>query len=316
MALNESNANKYNIRRAEAFAAAGIRDADIAYAHPRFMGKGHGNCTLCGKKGIMWLYKIHFDAPTIVDSIAGVAAEITRTEAVDFDPVGSECIQTWADPLPESKEKIAFLKRWKAELDACNRAKAVQATDNLLQKLGFGGTEGMIARVAAVTQAQINGIRWSDRRAIANLGRKLKTTKKLTSAAAKFLADAILRAEAVKPVAPAPVAAAPTPPPPPAAPAQPVATDPVLEAAVALMADAALFETLKPYDRSVVKDITAKVQAKGGKFASDRQRKYLADLIGRAKKVGQVVEETVEETPAVDPTVPFVSPSGIAGARY
>jgi len=324
MALNETNATGYNLRRAQAFAAAGINDGDVRYAHPAFVGKSTGDCTLCGKKNIMWLYAIKFDAPEICDAIVSIGKEITRPGEVTFNPVGSECIQTWADPLPESKEKLEFLLRWKHELAKCNAAKGVQATDNAFKKLGFDGTADVLQRVKALAAFQTAPLSWHERKALRDLTWKLTKNKKLSADATKYLAALVLKAEktatpavvatTTQPAAPAPTPAATS--------VAPVATmDPVLARATAVLADPIAMARLDSYQAGVVTDITAKVTKFKGKFASGAQKNYLAALVKIAETVPapvQIVETTVEvETIApakVDGTL--VSASGIEGARY
>jgi hypothetical protein len=317
--INESNATGYNLRRAQSFAAAGINDSDVRYAHPNFVGKGMGDCSLCGKKSIQWHYEIRFDAPDLIDGIVSIGKEITREGVVTFLPVGSDCIQTWADPLPESKEKLEFLLRWKRELSKCNEAKAVQATNSLFVKLGFAGTDDVLARSKALVAAQVATLSWGERKALRDASYKLGKARKLTSERAKGLAAAILKAEAVVVATVAPTA--PVTPPPPAAPAQPAATvDPVLTRAEVVLADPAALARLSTYDASVVKDIVAKVKKYKGKFASSRQRSYLEALVKKAEAApAQIVEETVEAeslSPVMAGVEGFVSPSKIAGARY
>lgn len=327
MPINESNATGYNLRRAQAFAAAGINDGDVRYAHPSFVGKSHGDCSLCGKKNIAWLYAIKFDAPELIDAIVSIGKEITRQGEVVFNPVGSECIQTWADPLPESAEKLAFLLRWKRELAKCNAAKAIQATNSLFAKLGMVGTDAVLARLAALTPTQRNGVSpYSARKALRDLGTKLLKTRKLTAKSGRFLADLLVKAEAIV-VAPVAITVT-APPPPPVAPAQPVpaTVDPVLARAEAVLADPVALARLSSYDANVVKDITAKVKKYKGKFASSRQRSYLEALVKKAETVPapapvsvQIVEETVEDetlASAEESHEDFVSASGIEGARY
>jgi len=328
MPINESNATGYNLRRAQAFAAAGINDGDVRYAHPSFVGKSHGDCSLCGKKNIAWLYAIKFDAPDLIDAVVSIGKEITREGEVIFNPVGSECIQTWADPLPPSKEKLDFLLRWKSELAKCNNAKTIQATDSAFKKLGFAGTADVLQRHKVLAAFQTAPLSWYERKALRVNAGKLALTLKLTPAPLKLLAALILKCEAIQ--APAIVVlAAPTPPAPPAAPTLPVVTvatvaatvDPVLARAEKLLADPVALGRLSAYDAKVVADITAKVKQYEGKFASPKQRNYLDALVAKAEVAQaapvQIVEETVEaESIAPVVTAAFVSASKIAGARY
>lgn len=330
MPLNEKNVNAYNIRRAEAFAAAGVNDLDLRWAHPTFEGKGHGDCTLCGKKDILWLFALHFDKPDLVQSIGAIEKQITRTEAVTFNPVGSECIQTWFEALPESLEKLEFLKRWKIELQRMARAKAAQATLNYLTKRGFASIEDALDRGKAIEEkvkatgpgyyTKVCGLTYYDRCALTKLRARLKRQGRLSHNAVKFLADLILRAEQALADDAKTQPAAPAVPPPPAAPA--ILADPLVVRANKVLNDPTFSAALDNYRRGVVKDIVEKV-TKFGSFRSTSQKGYLESLVSKAEQTVEVAQATLPtEGPIACGVGPkhgdenFASASGIVGARY
>lgn len=310
MPISEKNANRYNLRRAKAFADAGVNDSDLRYAHPEFAGKSHGDCSLCGKKGIMWHFRLRFDKPELLDAIASIEKEITRTEAVVFHPVGSECIKDWFEALPESKDKLEFLIRWERELRKCNTAKAEQAFLAKIGKLGYDSTEALADEAEALEKAAPNGtMRYRVRQEVRWLVAKLRSNRLLTPTKLGYLVNRIgemkarqqaVSAAPVEPVAPVTEV-----------PAAPV--DQVLADATALLADPERLSMLNDYDRGVVQSIVAKVNHYNGRFASDRQRNYLAALVKKAKPQDQPTE--TESCPAPGEEG-FVSASGIAGARY
>ena len=102
VALSEQTINKHNVKRAEVFAANGLCDLDIAFAHPEFTGYAMSDvdCTLCDHKHIKWLFAIRFDAPDVLTALGKVSTGITRTDAVTLLPVGSKCIKDWLDSVP------------------------------------------------------------------------------------------------------------------------------------------------------------------------------------------------------------------------
>jgi len=330
MPLSEKNVNAYNIRRAEAFAAAGVNDWDVRWARPEFAGKGHGDCALCGKKDILWIYILHFDAPDMIQSIGAIEKQITRTEAVTFDPVGSECIQTWVEALPESLEKLEFLKRWKIEIQKMNRAKAAQATVNYLKKHGFESVEIALDRAKAVEDAlneaakhavgyyaKVLGFTYYDRCALTKLRGRLKRQGRLSHNALKYLIDLIVRGEQARAEQSAKPAA--TQPAQPAAPA--ILSDPLMVRAQKVLSDPALLNSLDSYRQSVVKDIVEKV-TKFGSFRSASQKGYLESLVVKAEQAVEVATALPTEGPIACGVGPkpgdatFPSPSGIVGARY
>lgn len=176
MTLSKKTASKFNLGRAEVFKKFGLSDWDANLAHPKFLGAGEGTCTLCGQQHLKWLYSIFFAKPDIASSIGSIDKGISRTEEVTLDPVGSVCINTWLDALPESVEKLQLLQRWKIEMDKERKAKAAQAIENALKKNGLVDDVTAIKRFNALTNEQRDSLDWYSRKALASIGRRIQTT--------------------------------------------------------------------------------------------------------------------------------------------
>jgi hypothetical protein len=95
----------HNQKRAERFAARGITSADLRWARTTYVGRGETNCTLCDHD-IEHQFKLDFARP-------GPNGRVT------FEPVGSQCITDWAEALPASPERDAFV----ADVRSAERAR-------------------------------------------------------------------------------------------------------------------------------------------------------------------------------------------------
>ena len=135
MALSKKTINTHNLKRAEVFAANGLGDHDVAFAHPDFLGEGADDCILCDHKNIKWLFAIRFDVPDTPTMLGKVATGLVRTEEVTLSPIGSKCITDWLDAVPESAAKLEALKRWDKEMKKCNAAKKLKCCEDLCAEL-------------------------------------------------------------------------------------------------------------------------------------------------------------------------------------
>lgn len=324
VALSQQTINKHNVKRAEIFAANGLCDLDIAFAHPEFTGYANSDvdCTLCEHKHIKWLFAIRFDAPDILTALGKVSTGIVRTEAVTLLPVGSKCITDWLDAIPESLEKLAALKIWHKEMAKANKAKAKKALETKLIKLGYGDLAGLSAALYAVLAdaktAKVN-LKWFLINKIRTYAKKAKWgTIKSTSpvnTAHDYLVEARAKIDAklatVTDTVETPVVETPV------APKDELAhlTD---DARKAVLKGREVYKTgkdaLSKDHLSAFVDIGKKL-VKYGSFVSSAQRGFYQFLVGKledgADKVAAPVVTTA--TPGDDN---FVSASDLVGARY
>lgn len=350
MALSKKTINTHNIKRAEIFAANGLGDHDVCFAHPEFTGYATSDvdCTLCGHRHIKWLFSIKFDAPDALTALGKVSTGLVRTEEVTLTPVGSKCITDWLEAVPESAEKLEALKRWHFEIAKANKAKSKMALKNKLASYGYASLSNLsLALYATLTKlygAKMS-VSWKLRKQLKNWARKAKygtirsasTVKKAEEA--RLIVEALIADKVAKK----------------AAEAAEIADTPGIEEGEA---EAAAVETVETVETPVVKsdldhlpaderkavekgrevfkqggfallredeanaltDIAMKVK-KYGKWASTKQRGYYEYLLGKAidamasqKKAPAPASDT---SPVVAPKpVAFVSASGIDGARY
>lgn len=348
MALSKKTINKHNLKRAEVFAANGLGDHDVAFAHPRFLGydEAENECALCEHKHIKWLFAIHFDKPDTTTMLGKVATGFVRTEEVTLSPVGSKCITDWLDAVPESAEKLEALKRWAKEMDKCKAAMKLKVCEDLclelLETRGVPVTENQTARETVYSLYAKTGYKarsvlsWYDRKALAKnaynvvQGTCVRKTAQDWIKRLEPVLDRQAELDAQKANEPEPASviqmvekAAPTPAPTPAPTTAPVLDDDLAELAAD---DAELINRsrkawdagagkLDDYERNAIKDIAQKV-VKFGSFATDKQRGFFEKLVKKLEAAANGTAET-EPVAAVLPGEPgYVSASGVDGARY
>jgi len=99
-------------KRAKRFHEKGVTEADIMYAQAKYIRDESSKCSLCDTK-LKYQFRLLFDRPSSPDPII-------------FHPVGSVCITDWMDSLPDSKGKLAFGVKLKAEMEKVLAIKAVK----------------------------------------------------------------------------------------------------------------------------------------------------------------------------------------------
>lgn len=168
MALSKKTVNTHNLKRADVFAANGLGNHDVRYAHPAFQGYGHAECILCGKQNLKWLFAIKFDAPDLTVALGKVATGLIRTDEVTLSVVGSKCITDWLDAVPDSIEKLEALKRWDKEMGKLKEAKKLKVCEDLCAELaearGWEIPEDSTARKVVNTHYYKTG--WNARTAL------------------------------------------------------------------------------------------------------------------------------------------------------
>ena len=326
MALTKNTTNAYNLKRAERFAAAGINSADVAYAHPEFTGIGDTSCSLCDHDHIVYLFRLRFDAPSLVDSLGGVAKGITRTDEVVFDNVGSTCITQWFDALPESKEKLEALKRWHAEVKKMKAAMTRKVVESLCAQAGYESPEDAYKAYKSLNlsygSAARNALTFKERKQLKRNASKVCNAKSSRATVKAWLAS-LAKALAAQSAAPVPT--------PPATPMSIMAQikqkaaelakhqpadelaklsaedrDLVLRGRAAWKAGKA---NLNEWEKGTFTDIGQKV-VKWGSFApGGKQRALFVKLLSLLEKQDEPAKIETKDAP-------FVSPSGIEGARY
>lgn len=282
MALSKRTVNQHNIKRAEVFAANGLNDLDVAYAHPRFNGFGTGTCVLCGQQHLKWLFSIKFDAPSGIVALAKVGIGIDREGEVTLSPVGSKCITDWLDAIPETPEKLAALKRWEHEMRRCKEAMTAKVVEDLCNEFGFPTAEAAYAAYASVV-GDYRRVRAALTRYEANrLSRNAPKVRNMRGSRATVRAwlEDLKKVLDTRPTPPP----APTPPVSPAAPSSAPATPALPQADQDLLArgDAAWIyrDRLTPYNQTAFTDIAQKVR-RYGKFVSLAQRNYYTDMLAK-----------------------------------
>lgn len=108
--------NAYDRRRQERFNAAGVTDADVRFAKVSYVGEGATMCGLCDHPEIKYIYRLAFARPG---------------NYVQFEPVGSKCIVTWARALPASAERDALV----ADVEKADREARAAAREAKARKL-------------------------------------------------------------------------------------------------------------------------------------------------------------------------------------
>lgn len=351
MALSKKTVSKHNLKRAERFKELGLCDADVAFAHPRFIGyavNGDAACGLCDKNPIKWLFGIRFDVPDAATLLGKIALGITRTEVVDIEPVGSKCINDWLEAVPESDAKLEALKRWDVEM---NKMKAEQkriAVERLCVEAGYGTREAAYEAWLDLQKAVMNGtgtygslvyrlgkkvgftegrmlkrnaskMRWGScapgtaKQWLENLAKAttLFNTEKAAEPAADTSFDYGANVEDEPASAPAPA---------------PDSVDPDSDAGLLGRAGAIIEQPhllqnhLNDYCRGALKDIHQKV-SKYGSFRSSKQRSFFKELVEKVEKAGATVTAKAVATgqPQSGPKLGepgYPSASGIDGARY
>jgi len=343
MSLTEDTTNSYNLKRAQRFADAGVNAADVTYAHPEFIGIGDTACSLCDHAHILYLFRLRFDAPDLIDSLAGVAKGIHRTGEVVFDNVGSTCITQWFDALPESAEKLAALARWHAEVQKMNAMKKQKACESLCAKAGFDSPEAAFSAWLAMDfhsyssparkalkssqRAQLKRNAYGVKNATAGVATVKTWLANFAAAVAACLAAAATLDKSVEEVV-AEVAPHLT---------TPSAWDGVVKAAAKARADD--LAKLSDEDRDLIQrgragwkagkanlndwevgtftDIGQKVVKYGSFAPGGKQRCLYVKLLERLEigtSPAPVAAQAAPAAPAA--SAPFVSASGIDGARY
>jgi hypothetical protein len=354
MALSKKTINKHNIKRAEVFAANGLGDHDVAFAHPEFTGYASKDedCTLCGHRHIKWLFSIRFDAPDALTALGKVSTGLVRTDVVNLTPVGSKCITDWLEAVPESAEKLEALKRWHFEIAKANKAKSKMALKNKLASYGYSDLSDLSAAIYATLtklyKAKMS-VSWKLRKQLKNYARKAKYSSIRSASTVKKAEEARLIVEALvaDKVAKDAAEAAETPeivvtvdvtktgsagasheavhtPEPKAEPKSdldhlPADERKAVEKGREVYAQGG-FSGVREDEANALIDIANKVK-KYGKWASTRQRGYYEYLLGKA--IDALASQKKAPAPASDTSpvakpesATFVSASGIAGARY
>ena len=117
--IKSKRALAFDAKRAARFEARGVRVDNITGATVGLLGKADASCTLCDH-AILWQYVLHL-------SMEGKTTET-------FEPVGSSCIQSWADSLPHSEAQAKILAALKLAVEEANVIKARFRAINALVK--------------------------------------------------------------------------------------------------------------------------------------------------------------------------------------
>ena len=293
MALSKRTVNKHNIRRAEVFKENGLNNMDVQYAHPNFIGYGNGECTLCGQKNLKWLFSIRFEAPGGMVALAKVMTDIIRDSEVTLHPIGSKCITDWLDAVPETAEKLEALKRWDREMVRCREAMKAKVVEDLCEDAGFETPEDAYTAWHDLQQSyagRITTYRTLGRYDAKRLSRNAKKIRYKTGArktVQEWLKDLLK-------VLAAPLADV-TEPTPRVSPVRRGLTYPKPAPVVHVLskdhaallargkASMSVLHTLPSYQQNAFTDITRKVESQG-KFVSERQLSYYADMIKKLEK--------------------------------
>jgi hypothetical protein len=286
MALSEKTVNRHNLRRADVFAANGLNNMDVQYAHPHFEGYGHGTCSLCGKQHLKWLFSIKFDVPSGIVALAKVFTDITRDKEVTLQPVGSKCIVDWLDAVPESAEKLEALRRWETEMKRCKQAMKAKVVEDLCRQAGFDTPQDAFDAYQATSSAARWKLPYKSRRRLANNAYGIRH-KRVSRGTAKLWLEGLAECQRIQAELDAAETGAATP----EVAAEPEPTTPALS-----QEDAEIVErgrvawanrsVLRDYQRRDFEDIGRKV-VKFGSFRSSAQRRYYADMLRRMEDAPQ-----------------------------
>jgi len=335
MALSEQTISKHNINRATVFAAHGLGDHDVAYAHPAFTGYAtdEAECCLCGQQHIKWLFAIKFDAPDAITAVGKVVTGLIRTDEVTLAHVGSKCINDWLDAIPESLAKFEALKKWHAEMNKCKAAMTAKVVEDLCAKAGYATPEDAYDAYCALPwsgpsynnpfrQALKSALVYGKVKQLRNNARTVKHKQSSRGTVKSWLASlatAIKVAASLETKVPAPKAPETPAPAPQAAPKDDLAHLSVEDKALLLAARAVFTsktdgDVWNAYERSAVVDIARKVK-KYGSFATARQRDFFKKLLKLpAPKAEEKATATVAKPVLGDAS--FESASKVDGARY
>jgi len=346
MTLSKKTVNKHNLKRAEVFAAHGLGNHDIRYAHPAFQGYGHAECILCGQQHLNWLFAIRFDAPDMTVALGKVATGLVRTDEVTLSVVGSKCITDWLDAVPESVEKLEALKRWDAEMLKLKAAQKVKICEDLCaelcENLGWEVPENSTARKVVHSAYQKTGwnaraaLPWTERNRFQKTSLKVRYGTCVRKTAQTWIKNLELVLDKQAAIDAKKAAETPD------TPDTPDGADPAAEPISDLPDDllkmkkpeeaklilrgrqawkawnqAADPERINTWEQQTLKDIGAKV-VKYRSFASDSQKGLYTKILHKLEQTAEPKTEAVAAgaVSAVPGAVTYTSLSEIAGARY
>lgn len=252
----------FDAKRAARFEASGVRVDNIDPKRVVIGFEGvdeseSSECNLCDHL-IKFLYVLHLG--------------LTDGRVATFTPVGSSCIRTWAESLPVSEAQVAIIAALKLADEQVERIKASFRAFNALATNGRITNEDRDALTKFLSAPPV--IR--DNGFLADVAHKVEHHYKgWASALQRDSWIKALNREFVKVGKPL------------------VGIDPesakLIERAKAIIANTALLDKLSPSDRGPLVDITTKVEKQyGGTFASDKQRGFLASIVGRAERLGGI----------------------------
>ena len=107
--MKTKRAQAFDRKRASRFEAQGARVDNITQATVGLVGKDAAKCALCDHN-ILWQFVLHLSLST--------------GRNVTFNPVGSSCIESWADSLPVSDAQRSILEALKLAVEEANEVKA------------------------------------------------------------------------------------------------------------------------------------------------------------------------------------------------
>jgi hypothetical protein len=337
MALSEKTVNTHNIKRAEVFAAHGLGNHDVRYAHPAFLGEGIAECCLCGKSGLRYLFAIKFDAPDMTTALGKVTTGLIRTEEVTLSVVGSKCITDWLDAVPESVEKLEALKRWSFEMKKMNAHKKKVIVEKLcaafVAKHDLAHPEDKTARDAAYAIYTATGynarcaLTWYERDRLAKNAKKVKAGSCVKKTCETWLTnlDTVLARQVELDAAKAGNTEAIEP---------DSATEDNLDHDLAKMKDPAEAELiqrarnawsagkirLNDWEQTTLTDIGKKVVKYHSFVAkpdgSSPQKKLYTKILVKLETAGKPSGTTTASATVLPGADDYVSASGLAGARY
>ncbi len=315
MALSEKTISKHNIKRAEVFAAHGLGDADVAFAHPAFAGCSDGDtdCVLCGHRHIIYLFSIRFAAPDLTTALGKVSTGLVRTEEVTLKFVGSKCITDWLDAVPESAAKLEALKRWAVEVEKMKRVMVAKVVEKLCAEAGF---ESPLAAFERFKNADAKA-RWKlthiERAQLKRNAFGIKNATATRATVKTWLANLAKLVEIEATLAPKveEIEAAPEKPADDLAHVFPADAEVIRAARKAWESGKA---NLDERQQAAVISIAKFAQANGQMTAS--QFSYFKVLLAKLEAAPKAPKAPEAPKPVAKPEPAFTSPSGIAGARY